>query len=140
VATRPRDVVRDGVLQGYFLGSYSARKLGMASTGNAGGAHNLVVSHGELDLGGLLRTMGRGLLVTEQLGQGVNLVSGDYSRGAAGFWIEDGAIAYPVEEITIAGNLKDVFRDIVAIGRDVDRRGSRHVGSVLVGSMTIAGH
>jgi PmbA protein len=140
VATRPRDVVRDGVLQGYFLGSYSARKLGMASTGNAGGAHNLVVSHGELDLDGLLRTMGRGLLVTEQLGQGVNLVSGDYSRGAAGFWIEDGAIAYPVEEITIAGNLKDVFRDIVAIGRDVDRRGSRHVGSVLVGSMTIAGH
>ncbi len=140
MATRPRDVVRDGVLQGYFLGSYSARKLGMASTGNAGGAHNLVVSHGELDLDGLLRTMGRGLLVTEQLGQGVNLVSGDYSRGAAGFWIEDGAIAYPVEEITIAGNLKEVFRDIVAIGRDVDRRGSRHVGSLLVGSMTVAGH
>jgi PmbA protein len=98
------------------------------------------VSHGEDDLAGLLRRMGRGLFVTEQLGQGVNLVTGDYSRGAAGYWIEDGAIAYPVEEITIAGNLKDVFRDIVAVGRDVDRRGSRHVGSILVGRMTVAGH
>jgi PmbA protein len=139
VATTARDVVRDGVLQGYFLGSYSARKLGMSSTGNAGGAHNLVVSHGDDDLAGLMRRMGRGLFVTEQLGQGVNLVTGDYSRGAAGFWIENGEIAYPVEEITIAGNLKDVFRDIVAIGRDVDRRGSRHVGSMLVGRMTVAG-
>jgi PmbA protein len=139
VATTPRDVVKDGVLAGYFLGSYSARKLGLATTANAGGAHNLVVSHGEDDLAGLMRRMGRGLLVTEQLGQGVNLVTGDYSRGAAGYWIEDGAIAYPVEEITIAGNLKDVFRDIVAVGRDVDRRGSRHVGSILVGRMTVAG-
>jgi PmbA protein len=139
VATAPRDVVRDGVLEGYFLGSYSARKLGLATTANAGGAHNLVVSHGDDDLAALLRRMGRGLLVTEQLGQGVNLVTGDYSRGAAGFWVEDGAIAYPVEEITIAGNLKDVFRDIVAVGRDVDRRGSRHVGSILVGRMTVAG-
>jgi len=84
--------------------------------------------------------MGRGLLVTEQLGQGVNLVTGDFSRGAAGFWIEGGEIAYPVEEITIAGNLKDMYRDIVAIGNDVDRRGSRHVGSVLIGRMTVAGH
>jgi PmbA protein len=140
VATAPRDVVRDGVLKGYFLGSYSARKLGMATTGNAGGAHNLVVAHGDDDLDGLMRRMGRGLFVTEQLGQGVNLVTGDYSRGAAGFWVEDGAIAYPVEEITIAGNLKDVFRDVVAVGRDVDRRGSRHVGSILVGRMTVAGH
>jgi PmbA protein len=140
VATAPRDVVRDGVLQGYFLGSYSARKLGLESTANAGGAHNLVVSHGDLDLPALLRRMGTGLLVTEQLGHGVNLVTGDYSRGAAGFWVEDGAIAYPVEEITIAGNLRDVLRDIVAVGCDVDRRGSRHVGSILVGRMTVAGH
>ncbi len=139
VATAPRDVVRDGVVQGYFLGSYSARKLGMATTANAGGNHNLVVSHGGDDLPGLLRRMGRGLLVTEQLGQGVNPVTGDFSRGAAGFWVENGELAYPVEEITIAGNLRDMFRDIVAIGADVDRRGSRHVGSVLIGRMTVAG-
>ncbi|HZQ59702.1 MAG TPA: metalloprotease PmbA [Casimicrobiaceae bacterium] len=139
VATVPRDVVRDGIVQGYFLGSYSARKLGMVTTGNAGGNHNLVVSHGEHDLAALMRLMGRGLLVTEQLGQGVNPVTGDFSRGVAGFWIENGEIAYPVEEITIAGNLKDMYRDIVAIGRDVDRRGSRHVGSVLIGRMTVAG-
>jgi len=140
VATIARDVVRDGIVHGYFLGSYSARKLGLTTTGNAGGAHNLVVAHGDDDLDGLIRRMGRGLLVTEQLGQGVNPVTGDYSRGAAGFWVEDGAIAYPVEEITIAGNLKGIFRDIVAIGRDVDRRGSRLTGSVLVGRMTVAGH
>ncbi len=139
VATAPRDVVTDGVVRGYFLGSYSARKLGMTTTGNAGGSHNLVVAHGDDDLAALIRRMGRGLLVTEQLGQGVNPVTGDYSRGAAGFWIEGGEIAYPVEEITIAGNLKDIFRDIVAIGRDVDRRSSRHTGSVLVGRMTVAG-
>jgi len=140
VATAPRDVVQDGIVCGYFLGSYSARKLGMVTTGNAGGSHNLVVAHGEDDLPALMRRMGRGLFVTEQLGQGVNPVTGDYSRGAAGFWIEDGAIAFPVEEITIAGNLKDIFRDIVAIGRDVDRRGSRHTGSILIGRMTVAGH
>ncbi|MDH4181879.1 MAG: metalloprotease PmbA [Betaproteobacteria bacterium] len=139
VTTAPRDVVRDGVLQGWFLGSYSARKLGLQTTGNAGGAHNLVVSHGGDDLAALMRRMGRGLLVTEQLGQGINLVTGDYSRGVAGYWIEDGAIAYPVEEITVAGNLKAMFRDIVAVGCDVDRRGSRHVGSVLIGGMTVAG-
>ncbi|HEY1325542.1 MAG TPA: metalloprotease PmbA [Casimicrobiaceae bacterium] len=139
VATAPRDVVRDGVVDGYFLGSYSARKLGLATTANAGGAHNLVVAPGSDDLPALLRRMGRGLFVTEQLGQGVNPVTGDYSRGAAGFWVENGEIAYPVEEITIAGNLKDIFRDIVAIGRDVDRRGSRHIGSLLVGRMTVAG-
>jgi PmbA protein len=127
------------VVQGYFLGSYSARKLGMVTTANAGGNHNLVVTHGEHDLAGLMRVMGRGLLVTEQLGQGVNPVTGDFSRGVAGFWVENGEIAYPVEEITIAGNLKDMYRDIVAIGRDVDRRGSRHVGSVLIGRMTVAG-
>jgi PmbA protein len=139
VATRPRDIVRDGVVQGYFLGSYSARKLGLVSTGNAGGNHNLVVTHGEDDLAALLRRMGRGVLVTELLGHGVNPVTGDYSRGAAGYWIEDGEIAYPVEEITIAGNLVRMLRDIVAIGNDVDRRGSRHCGSVLIGSMTVAG-
>ena len=139
VATRPRDVVRDGVVQGYFLSSYSARKLGMASTGNAGGNHNLVVSHGPDDLAALLKKMGRGLLVTEQLGQGVNPVTGDFSRGVAGYWVENGEIAYPVEEITIAGNLRDMYRDIVAVGSDVDRRGSRHVGSVLIGRMTVAG-
>ena len=140
VATVPRDIVAAGVLQAYFLGSYSARKLGMQTTGNAGGAHNLVIASGDDDLDGLLRRMSRGLLITEQLGQGVNPVTGDYSRGAAGFWIEDGAIAYPVEEITIAGNLKQMFRDIVAIGRDVDRRGSRHTGSILISRMTVAGH
>jgi PmbA protein len=140
VATKPRDVVKNGVVEGYFLGSYSARKLGMTTTGNAGGNHNLVVSHGDEDLPALMRRMGRGLLVTEQLGQGVNSVTGDFSRGVAGFWIDGGEIAYPVEEITIAGNLVDMYRDIVAIGRDVDRRGSRHVGSILIGRMTVAGH
>ena len=140
VATAPRDVVANGVLQGYFLGSYSARKLGLSTTGNAGGAHNLVVAPGGDDLDALLARMGRGLLITEQLGQGVNPVTGDFSRGAAGFWIEDGAIAYPVEEITIAGNLKQMFADIVAIGRDVDTRGSRHTGSILISRMTVAGH
>ncbi|HKE49130.1 MAG TPA: metalloprotease PmbA, partial [Rhodanobacteraceae bacterium] len=134
VATRDSDLVRDGVLQRYILGSYSARKLGMTTTGNAGGAHNLIVAPGTDDLDALLARMGRGLFITEQLGQGVNAVTGDYSRGAAGFWIEGGEIAYPVEEITIAGNLKQMFRDIVAIGRDVDRRGSRHVGSILIGA------
>ncbi|MBS0324956.1 MAG: metalloprotease PmbA [Proteobacteria bacterium] len=138
VATAPRTVVADGVVQGYFLGSYSARKLGLATTGNAGGAHNLVVPGSE-DLAALMRRMGRGLLVTEQLGQGINPVTGDYSRGAAGFWIENGGIAYPVEEITIAGNLKQMFRDIVAVGTDADTRGSRHVGSLLIAGMTVAG-
>jgi PmbA protein len=138
VATHSRDVVVGGELRGYFLGSYSARKLGMASTGNAGGAHNLVVN-GTEDLPALMRRMGRGLFVTEQLGQGVNPVTGDFSRGAAGFWIEDGAIAYPVVDITIAGNLRSMFRDIVAVGTDTDRRGSRYVGSILVSRMTVAG-
>ncbi len=139
VATVPRDVVSGGVLEGYFLGSYSARKLGMSSTANAGGAHNLVVVPGSDDLAAMMKRMGRGLFVTEQLGQGVNLVTGDYSRGAAGFWIENGEIAYPVEEITIAGNLKEVFTGIVAVGTDVSRRGSRQCGSILIERMTIAG-
>jgi PmbA protein len=140
VATQRRDVVRDGVVQGYFLGSYSARKLGLTTTANAGGNHNLVVSHGDDDLQGLLAAMNRGLLVTELLGQGVNPVTGDYSRGAAGYWVEGGQVAYPVEEITIAGNLAQMYHDIVAIGNDVDKRGSRQCGSMLIGAMTVAGN
>jgi PmbA protein len=127
------------VLQGYFLGSYSARKLGMKTTGNAGGTHNLILRPGELDFDGLLKKMGRGLLVTELLGQGVNHVTGDYSRGVAGFWVEHGEIQYPVEEITIAGNLKDMYRYIAAVGNDVLVQGSRHCGSILVEGMTVAG-
>jgi len=139
VATQARDVVAGGVLNGYFLGSYSARKLGMRSTGNAGGSHNLVLDSTGEDFAALLRKIGRGLLVTELLGMGVNQVTGDYSRGAAGFWIENGAIAYPVHEITIAGNLKDMFKSIVAIGTDVVARGPRQCGSVLIERMTVAG-
>jgi PmbA protein len=139
VATHTRDIVSAGVVQGYFLGSYSARKLGLRSTGNAGGNHNLILQDTGEDFSTLLRKMGSGLLVTELMGQGVNNVTGDYSRGAAGYWIESGAIAYPVQEITIAGNLKDMYRDISAIGNDVVRRGSRQCGSVLIGRMTVAG-
>jgi PmbA protein len=139
VATRERSIVRDGVVEGYFLGSYSARKLGMKSTGNAGGHHNLLVQPGKLDFRAMLREMGQGLLVTELLGQGVNLVTGDYSRGAAGYWVEGGEIRYPVEEITIAGNLKDMFRGIAAIGADTVVRSGRTCGSILVENMTIAG-
>jgi len=140
VATHDREVVTDGVLQGYFLSTYSARKLGMRTTGNAGGSHNLLVQPGKRDLKGLLSEMGTGLLVTELLGQGVNYVTGDYSRGAAGYWVERGEIAYPVEEITIAGNLREMLRGIVAIGNDVEVRGSKQVGSILVGHMTVAGN
>jgi PmbA protein len=140
VKVAARDVVKDGVVQGYFLSTYSARKLGMASTGNAGGSHNLLLQPGDLDLPGLLRKMGTGLLVTEMLGHGANLVTGDYSRGAAGFWVENGEIQYPVEEITIAGNLKDMYQGILAIGKDVDRRGSKQTGSILVERMTVAGN
>jgi PmbA protein len=139
VATQARDVVKDGVLQGYFLGSYSARKLGMRSTGNAGGNHNLILSDTGDDFAALLKKMNRGLLVTELMGQGVNQVTGDYSRGAAGYWVENGEISYPVQEITIAGNLKEMFRNIAAIGNDVLRHGSRQCGSVLIEPMTIAG-
>lgn len=139
VQTRHRVIVENGILRGYFLGSYSARKLGLRSTGNAGGNHNLILQSGSLDFNGLLNTMSRGLLVTELLGQGINPVTGDYSRGAAGFWVEDGEIQYPVQEITIAGNLKDMFRNIVAVGSDVLVQGSRQCGSILVEGMTIAG-
>jgi PmbA protein len=139
VATQARTVVDAGVLQGYFLGTYSARKLGMKTTGNAGGNHNLILAPGERDFVGMLRELGTGLLVTDLMGQGVNMVTGDYSRGAAGYWVEGGEIAYPVEEITIAGNLRDMFRGIVAIGNDALVRGSRQCGSILVSEMTIAG-
>jgi PmbA protein len=139
VATRERTLVRGGVLEGYFLGSYAARKLGMHSTGNAGGHHNLVVKPNGPDFEGMLKKMGRGLLVTELLGQGVNVVTGDYSRGAAGFWVEGGEIAFPVEEITIAGNLRDLFKGIVAVGSDVLVRSGRSCGSILIDNMTIAG-
>ena len=139
VATRERSIVRDGVVEGYFLGSYAARKLGMKSTGSAGGHHNLIVKSEGPDFAGMLKKMGRGLLVTELLGQGVNLVTGDYSRGAAGYWVEDGVIAYPVEEITIAGRLQEMFKQIVAIGSDVVLRSGRSSGSILLERMTIAG-
>ncbi len=139
VKTRRRTIVENGVLQGYFLGTYSARKLGMKTTGNAGGNHNLILRPGKLDFNGLLKKMGRGLLVTELLGQGVNHITGDYSRGAAGFWVENGEIQYPVEEITIAGNLKDMYRHIAAMGNDVLVQGSRQCGSILIENMMVAG-
>ncbi|HEY5897632.1 MAG TPA: metalloprotease PmbA [Burkholderiales bacterium] len=139
VATRERMIVHDGVLEGYFLGSYAARKLGMQSTGNAGGHHNLVIRSNGPDFKGMLKKMGRGLLVTELLGHGINLVTGDYSRGAAGFWVDGGEIQFPVEEITIAGNLRDMFKAIAAVGSDVLVRSGRSSGSILVEQMTIAG-
>ncbi len=139
VATYSHPLVQDGVLQSYVLGSYSARKLGMASTANAGGIHNLIVSHSDHDFDALLKQMNTGLLVTELMGQGVNPVTGDYSRGAAGFWIENGVIQYPVHEITIAGNLKDMLLQIVAVANDVDLRGGIQSGSVLLERMTVAG-
>jgi PmbA protein len=139
VATRESDIVAGGVLQHYLLGSYSARKLGLATTGNAGGVHNLLVEPGTDDFPALLRRMGRGLVVTELMGQGVSLVTGDYSRGASGFWVEDGVIAHPVEEITIAANLGDMFRGIIAVGNDIDRRSHLLTGSILLERMTLAG-
>jgi PmbA protein len=131
--------VHEGVLTGYVLDSYSARKLGLETTGNAGGVHNLEVAGGTGDFEALLGCLGTGLLVTELMGQGVNAVTGDYSRGATGFWVEAGAIAYPVHEVTVAGNLRDIYRQLVAVGTDVDRRGGIRSGSILVEEMTIAG-
>ena len=143
VRTQRRDVVKDGVVQGYFLSTYSARKLGMQTTGNAGGSHNLTMSSSKTrkgdDFAGMLRKMGRGLLVTELMGQGTNYVTGDYSRGASGFWVENGVIQYPVEEITIAGNMKDIFQQIVAIGNDTLIRGNKQTGSILIENMVVAG-
>ncbi|WP_454829922.1 metalloprotease PmbA [Pseudoxanthomonas wuyuanensis] len=139
VATRAAALVSDGVLQRYLLGSYSARKLGLRTTGNAGGVHNLAVRANAGGFEELLGGMSRGLLVTELMGQGVNAITGDYSRGAAGFWVENGAVAWPVDGITIAGNLKDVFQRIEAVGNDVDTRSHIGVGSILVGKMIVAG-
>jgi PmbA protein len=144
VRTSRRHVVEDGVVQGYFLSSYSARKLGMKTTGNAGGSHNLeltskLTTPGD-DFKAMLKKMGTGLLVTELMGQGVNYVTGDYSRGAAGYWVENGVIQYPVEEITIAGNMKDMFAQIAAVGADTLIRGTKQTGSILIESMTVAGN
>ncbi|MEJ2767714.1 metalloprotease PmbA [Mycetohabitans sp. B46] len=143
VRTTRRDVVRDGVVQGYFLSTYSARKLGMKTTGNAGGSHNLsltsTLTREDDDFRAMLRKLGTGLLLTELMGQGVNYVTGDYSRGASGFWVENGQIQYPVEEITVASTLQQMFAQIVAIGADKIVRGTKETGSVLIEQMTIAG-
>ncbi|MEO8526884.1 MAG: metallopeptidase TldD-related protein, partial [Caldimonas sp.] len=143
VVTKRRDIVTAGVAETYFLSSYSARKLGMKTTGHAGGSHNLVFSSRRTapgdDLAAMLKKLGRGLFVIELMGQGVNYVTGDYSRGAAGFWVEGGEIAYPVDEITIAGNLREMFKRIAAVGADAYTSGSRTIGSVLIESMKIAG-
>ncbi len=140
VATADRELIVDGILTGYILSSYSARKLGLTTTGNAGGAHNLLVAANQSGgMAAMLSRLGEGLLVTELMGQGVNIVTGDYSRGAAGFWVENGAIQYPVAEITIAGNLRDMLLGIAAVGDDVDTRGGTRVGSILLEEMTIAG-
>lgn len=144
VKTVRRKVIQDGVLQGYFLSSYSARKLGMQTTGNAGGSHNLEIVSKETrradDFEGMLRKMGTGLLVTELMGQGVNYVTGDYSRGASGYWVENGVIQYPVEEITIAGNMREMFQHIVGIGNDTLIRGNKTTGSILIEKMVVAGN
>lgn len=139
VATHAHDLVRDGVVKSYILDVYAARRLGMRTTGNAGGVHNLTVSGGDLDRDALIKQMNRGLVITELMGQGVNGVTGDYSRGASGFWVENGEIQFPVEEITVAGNLKDMYKNIVAVGNDIDPRRSMKVGSILLDKMTVAG-
>ena len=143
VATIDRDIIIDGALQTYLLTSYSARKLGLTTTGHAGGIHNWLVTSNDSqhkgDFDAMLKTLGTGLLVTELMGQGVNVVNGDYSRGAAGFWVENGEIAYPVSEITIAGKLDDMFKGIVAVGSDIDMHGSIRTGSILINEMQVAG-
>jgi PmbA protein len=139
VATQTRDIVSNGILRSYVLSTYSARKLGLKTTGNAGGVHNLTVDGGNRDFNGMLKLLDTGLLVTELMGQGVNRVTGDYSRGASGFWVENGVIQYPVQEITIAGNLKTMLSNIVDIGSDIDLRGNIRVGSILLEQMAIAG-
>ena len=139
LATYAKPFVQDGMIVSYVLGTYSGRKLGMPSTANAGGVHNLLVSHGSEDQTALLKRMGRGLLVTELMGQGLNLVTGDYSRGAAGFWVENGEIQYPVQEVTIAGNLRDMLGQIVAVGSDLEMRSNIRTGSVLIERMMVAG-
>lgn len=139
VKTASRDLIKDGILESYVLGSYSARRLGMHTTGNAGGVFNLCINHSDMNLKRMLKEMGTGLLVTEQIGHGLRIMTGDYSRGAAGFWVENGEIQYPVSEITIAGNLKDMFQQVVAVGNDIDTRGNVRTGSIWIEQMTIAG-
>lgn len=140
VATQPHDLINAGILTSYVLSSYSARKLDMETTGNSGGVHNLIIDPSNMGFDELLKEMGAGLIVTEIMGQGVNLVTGDYSRGVAGFWVENGEIQYPVEEITVAGNLKDMFRTLVAVGNDVDTRKNIRTGSILIEEMSVAGN
>jgi PmbA protein len=139
VATKARDIVTDGVLQGYVLDSYSARKLGMQTTANAGGVHNLTIETSETDLAGLIKQMDKGVIVTETMGMGINIVTGDYSQGAAGFWVENGEIQYAIDEFTIAGELSSMFMGIQTIANDIETRGSTRTGSVLIDSMMIAG-
>ena len=139
LATYAKPFVEKGELVSYVLSTYSGRKLGLPSTANSGGVHNLFITHGDEDQQALIRRMGRGLLVTELMGQGLNLVTGDYSRGAAGFWVENGEIKFPAQEVTIAGNLRDMFRQVVAVGCDLERRGNICTGSVLIEKMTVAG-
>jgi PmbA protein len=139
LATYAKPFVENGHLVSYVLGTYSGRKLGLPSTANSGGVHNLFVTHGVEDQAALIRRMGRGLLVTELMGSGLNMVTGDYSRGAAGFWVEHGEIQFPVQEITIAGNMKDMFQQIVAVGNDLETRSNIHTGSVLIERMMVAG-
>ncbi len=139
LATRAQPFIRDGELVSYLLSTYSGRKLGLPSTANAGGARNVFVSHGELDQAALLKQMGTGLLVTELMGQGLNMVTGDYSRGAGGYWVENGEIQFPVQEVTIAGNLRDMYRNLVAIGADLNTRSTIRTGSVLLEQMKLAG-
>ena len=139
LATYAKPFVENGELVSYVLSTYSGRKLGLPSTANAGGVHNLFVTHGDEDQAALLRRMGRGLLVTELMGHGLNMVTGDYSRGAAGYWVENGEIQFAVQEVTIAGNMKDMFQQIVAIGNDLETRSNIHTGSVLIERMTVAG-
>jgi PmbA protein len=139
VATGHRALISNGILQGYVLDSYAARRLGLETTGNAGGVRNLQVTQGDMDLAALCRQMHRGLLVTELMGEGANIVTGDYSRGASGLWIENGEIAFPVEEITVAGTLQQMFRDLLAIGSDTYAASSIRTGSWLLGEMTVAG-
>jgi PmbA protein len=139
VGAREQDFITNGVLQRYVLGSYAARRLGLQTTANAGGVHNLCVNHSDLDLPSLLKQMGTGLFVTQLLGQGANLITGDYSRGASGFWIENGEITHPVDGITIASNLKEIYQNILAVGNDMDTRGNIRTGSVWIKSMMIGG-
>jgi PmbA protein len=139
VSTRPNVFIKDGILENYILGVYSARKLGMQTTGNAGGVHNLIINSGKKDFTAMLKSLHKGVLVTELMGNGVNIITGDYSRGMSGFWVENGEIQYPIEEVTIAGKLQDMYSNLVEVGNDVDSRGNIQTGSILLENMMVAG-